>query len=113
MHLLRQMAVRIEYDRTEGPKRRPLREKKGTPNPLRQSPAWRQPGRRSFRYTRRAIAAAVGLEDKSIYTAERRGELVVSDLVSVARFIVRRVERAERSKRRRRPRPPSVNPERP
>ena len=65
------------------------------------APAWppkqaapRGPG--VFRYTRAVVVAAVGGDIAGLRSAERRGELVMGDLVSVARFIVRRVGAGER-----------------
>lgn len=49
-----------------------------------------------FRYTRAVVVAAVGGDIAGLRTAERRGELVMGDLVSVARFIVRRAGAGER-----------------
>lgn len=60
----------------------------------------RERGRGSFRYSRGILAGLLQLAPSAIYSAERRGELAVSDLVSVARFIVRRLGRAERRRMR-------------
>lgn len=67
------------------------------PNPLRlASRNRRERGQGVFRYDRGLLARICGLEVSGIRTAERRSRLDVSDLVSVARFIVRRVERRAR-----------------
>lgn len=64
------------------------------PNPLRlASRNRRERGPGVFRYNRAALARLCGLEVSAIHTAERRGRLDVADLASVARFIVRRIER--------------------
>lgn len=94
------MDRRIVYDQSDadGVAQEPRRSSTtGGPNRLRLAARnRRERGRGAFRYHRRHVAQAAGVAVSAVYTAERRGELSVSDLVSVARFIVRRVERAER-----------------
>lgn len=53
-------------------------------------------GRGVWRYSRGTLAALLHLKPSAIHSAERRGELVPGDLVSVSRFIARRLRWAER-----------------
>ena len=64
-----------------------------------------------WKYSRASLALLVRMQPAGIRSAERRGELVLSDLASVSRFVLRRLRWQERRQLRDKRRALSVNTE--
>ena len=68
-------------------------------------------GKGVWKYSRASLALLVRMQPAGIRSAERRGELVLSDLASVSRFVLRRLRWQERRQLRDKRRALSVNTE--
>jgi len=63
------------------------------------APLFHQRGKRGkvmWKYTRSSLARYLGMQRSGVRSAEKRKELVLDDIGSVARFVVRRLDRRAR-----------------